>query len=84
MRLDVFLKKTLIIKQRSGAKELCDKGLVRVNGLIAKPARNIQVGDVIEIETINGIKRYRILKIPEGNVRKDEIKEYYEDCDYTR
>lgn len=84
MRIDLFLRKTLIIKQRSAAKEICDKELVKVNGVIAKPSKEIKVGDVIEIETIKGIARYRILKIPQGNVKKNEVTEYYEDCGYDR
>ncbi|MEO0156141.1 MAG: S4 domain-containing protein [candidate division WOR-3 bacterium] len=84
MRLDLFLKKTLIIKQRSAAKEICDKELVKVNGMIAKPSKEVEAGDVIEIETIKGIKKYRVLKIPEGNVKKNEVTEYYEDCSNDR
>ncbi|MEO0136686.1 MAG: S4 domain-containing protein [candidate division WOR-3 bacterium] len=84
MRLDLFLKKTLIIKQRSAAKELCDKGLVKVNGRIARPAHSVKIGDIIELETIKGVRCYRVLQIPEGNVRKNEVFEYYEDCSHTR
>ncbi len=84
MRLDLFLKKTLIIKQRSAAKELCDKELIRVNGVIAKPAHEINPGVTIEIETIKGVAKYRVLKMPEGNVRKNEASEYYEDCSHNR
>ncbi|MCX7994420.1 MAG: S4 domain-containing protein [candidate division WOR-3 bacterium] len=84
MRLDLFLKKTLIIKQRSAAKELCDKGLVKINGITARPAKVVKVNDLVEIETVKGIKRYRILKIPQGNVKKSEVSEYYEDCSDTR
>ncbi len=84
MRLDVFLKKTLIVKQRNAGKELCDKELVRVNGTISKPAREVREGDIIEIDTIKGVQKYRILKIPQGNIKKDEVTQYYEDCNNDR
>lgn len=84
MRLDVFLKKTLIVKQRNAGKELCDKELIRVNGATSKPAREVKVGDIIEIETIKGVQKYRILKIPQGNIKKDEVVQYYEDCNNDR
>lgn len=84
MRLDVFLKKTLIVKQRSAAKDLCDKELVRVNGVVCKPAQVIKEGDMIEIETIKGIMKYRIIKIPQGNIKKNEASQYYEDCSNNR
>uniref|UniRef100_A0A7C4TH78 RNA-binding S4 domain-containing protein n=1 Tax=candidate division WOR-3 bacterium TaxID=2052148 RepID=A0A7C4TH78_UNCW3 len=77
MRLDLFLKKTLIIKQRAGAKELCEKGLVKVNGVVAKPSKELKVSDIIEIETIKGIQRYRVKGIPTGNVKKSETELYY-------
>ena len=32
MRLDLFLKKTHLLKRREMARELCDEGMVRVNG----------------------------------------------------
>jgi ribosomal 50S subunit-recycling heat shock protein len=78
MRIDLFLKKTLIVKQREIAKELCDKGMVKVNGTLSKPSREIREGDMIEIDGTQGVLRYRVLKIPEGNVRKEETDEYYE------
>jgi ribosomal 50S subunit-recycling heat shock protein len=78
MRLDLFLKKTMIIKQRTKAKEFCEKELVRVNGKVAKPSCEIKIGDVIEIETIKGINKYKVLKIPEGNVKKSDTNQYYE------
>jgi ribosomal 50S subunit-recycling heat shock protein len=78
MRLDVYLKKTLIIKQREAAKELCDKGLVKVNDLAAKPAKEIKIDDTIEIETVHGVDKYRVIMLPEGNVRKEEAELCYE------
>ncbi|MEO0142561.1 MAG: S4 domain-containing protein [candidate division WOR-3 bacterium] len=78
MRLDVFLKKTLILKKRSDTKRLCSVGLIKVNGTIAKPAKEVKVDDLIEIETIKGVNKYRIIMLPEGNVRKNEVSLYYE------
>ncbi len=84
MRLDIFLKKTMIIKQRNAAKDLCDKELVKVNGKYAKPAREIRIGDLIEIETINGSLKYKVIEIPQGNIRKNEVQQYYENCNNDR
>ncbi|MEG0552640.1 MAG: S4 domain-containing protein, partial [Carnobacterium sp.] len=36
MRLDKFLKISRIIKRRTIAKEVADKGRIQVNGLVAK------------------------------------------------
>lgn len=50
MRLDKYLKVSRIIKRRSIAKQLADEDRVLVNGLVAKPASNIELGDIIEIK----------------------------------
>lgn len=49
MRLDRYLKVSMVIKRRTVAKELADAGLVLVNGKIAKPNTEIKVNDNIEI-----------------------------------
>lgn len=79
MRVDVFLKKVLIFKKRSDAKRMCDHNLIIINGRDAKPSKQINPGDIITIESIYGIKNYRVLTIPEGNVHKMSIAEYYEE-----
>lgn len=49
MRLDKYLKVSRLIKRREAAKEFIDKGYVRLNGKIAKPASEVHEEDVIEI-----------------------------------
>lgn len=49
MRLDRFLKVSMVIKRRVVAKELADAGFVLVNEKVAKPNTEIKVNDVIEI-----------------------------------
>ncbi len=77
MRIDQFLKKTLLVKQRETAKELCDRGFITINGQHAKPARPVSVGDVIKIDSVDGQKQYRVIAIPGGNVKKSEGCQYY-------
>ena len=79
MRVDQFLKKTSLLKQRSAAKELCDRQFIKVNGQYVKPARQINVGDVIEIETAAGMVQYQVLMIPGGTVRKGDRELYYQE-----
>lgn len=79
MRIDVFLKKTLILKKRNQAKDLCNKQLIRVNGRAAKPSKPIAPGDIIEIETLAGTRSLRILELPTGNVTKGQASRYYEE-----
>jgi len=79
VRIDLYLKKTLILKKREEAKIMCDKNLVKLNGRYIKPSKTISPGDLIEIETTKGIKQIRVLKIPETNVMKEETGLYYEE-----
>ncbi|MCA0989558.1 RNA-binding S4 domain-containing protein [Guptibacillus algicola] len=49
MRLDKFLKVSRLIKRRSIAKEICDKGRIEVNGNKAKAGTNVKPGDELVI-----------------------------------
>ena len=81
MRIDQFLKKTMLFKQREIVKELCDKRFVKINGQYTKPSKHVSVGDIIEIETLKGQKQYRVVSIPSGNVKKNESGLYYREMD---
>lgn len=50
MRIDKFLKISRLIKRRSVAKEVADKGRVQINGNLAKSSSNVQVGDIVKIQ----------------------------------
>lgn len=77
MRIDKFLKVSRILKRRTLAQEACDKGKVIVNGREVKPAHQIKVGDVVEINYTNGCLKFRIVEIKE-TVKKDEAHTLYE------
>ncbi|MCK4251948.1 hypothetical protein KAX97_10900 [candidate division WOR-3 bacterium] len=79
MRIDLFLKKVLIFKKRSEAKIICNKNLIKLNGRYTKPSKTINPGDLIEIETVKGIRKIKVLQIPTGNIGKNEIELYYEE-----
>ncbi|NUZ08314.1 RNA-binding S4 domain-containing protein [Piscinibacter koreensis] len=49
VRLDKWLWAARFFKTRSLAAEVVDKGRVWVNGILAKPAREIRAGDRIEL-----------------------------------
>ncbi|PAF44694.1 RNA-binding S4 domain-containing protein [Helicobacter sp. 11S02596-1] len=64
MRVDKFINTTNIVKKRSIAQDMCDSGVVCVNGSVAKSSRDVKVGDVIELKYFDGSKRYKVLEIP--------------------
>ena len=77
MRLDKFLKVSRLIKRRTVANTVSDMGRVLVNGNPAKPAKQLKVGDIIEIEYSNRSERVEVLIIPTGNVSVQEAGNLY-------
>jgi len=68
-----------IVKRRSLAKELCDDGVVKVNGVPAKPSREVKVGDVVEVDTISRFLKFRVLEVPiSKSVSKKKARELVE------
>ena len=62
MRLDKYLKVSRVIKRRSVAKEIADKGRISINGKIAKSSTDVSVG-------VNELKE---------TTKKDEAEGMYE------
>ena len=79
MRLDKFLKVSRLIKRRTVANTVSDMGRVTVNGNPAKPAKQLKVGDIIEIEYSNRSERVEVLIIPTGNVSVQEAGSLYKE-----
>ena len=64
MRLDKFLKVSRVIKRRTVANEIADKGRVAVNGKSVKPSYEVKVGDIVEIQFGEKISKFEIINIP--------------------
>ena len=78
MRLDKFLKVSRLIKRRTVANTVSEMGRVLVNGNPAKPAKQLKVGDIIEIEYANRVEKVKVLIIPNGNVSVQDSSSLYE------
>ncbi|MGB9866601.1 MAG: RNA-binding S4 domain-containing protein [Bacillota bacterium] len=65
MRLDKFLKVSRIIKRRTIAKQLCEGGLIAVNGKVAKASTEVKAGDVIQIRIGDRVTEYLVNEIRE-------------------
>ena len=77
MRLDKFLKVSRLIKRRSVAKEIADKGRIMINDRPAKSSSNVIVGDKLEIGFGNKTMVVRITQIIE-TTKKSDAAEMYE------
>ena len=71
MRLDKYLKVSRVIKRRSVAKEIADKGRISINGKIAKSSTDVSVGDELVINFGNKTLTIRVNELKE-TTKKDE------------
>ncbi|HFX4022377.1 TPA: RNA-binding S4 domain-containing protein [Streptococcus pyogenes] len=76
MRLDKYLKVSRLIKRRSVAKEVADKGRIKVNGILAKSSTNIKLSDHIEISFGNKFLTVRVIEIKDSTKKEDALKMY--------
>lgn len=60
MRLDKYLKVSRLIKRRTLAKAASDSERILVNGVVAKPSKEVSVGDQL---TITYGKKIIVVKI---------------------
>ena len=55
MRLDLVLKLSGLIKRRTVAKELAERGRILINDRVAKPSSEVKDGDHLELHLGNRI-----------------------------
>ena len=84
MRLDLLLKSFCLVKTRSQGKKGCEAGRVRVNGLAAKPSREMAPGDRIEITYPGRELLVEVIELPHGQVSRKERERYYRVVRETR
>jgi ribosomal 50S subunit-recycling heat shock protein len=77
MRLDRFLSVAKIFKSRSLAALAIDSSMVFIDSLMAKPAREIRLGQIIEIDTPRFYKKIEVISLPEGNISKKDASSLY-------
>ncbi|HZL85495.1 MAG TPA: S4 domain-containing protein [Candidatus Krumholzibacteria bacterium] len=70
MRLDVFLKRARLVRQRQLAKQLCDAGAVWCNAKPAKPSQEVHPGDHLRLQLPLRDLELRVRALPQGNVSR--------------
>ena len=81
MRLDKYLKVSRIIKRRPIAKEVADKGRIKVNGILAKSSTDLKINDevvggIYSIWTLIDIEKRRIVRPQKVGITIPECEEY--------
>ena len=77
MRLDVFLKRVGLVKQRTRAKLICVRGRVMVDGIKAKAGKEIGAGRVIALDLSREFIEINILELPDRNFKRHEGEAFY-------
>jgi ribosomal 50S subunit-recycling heat shock protein len=83
MRLDKYLKVSRIIKRRTIAKEVADKGRIKLNGVLAKSSTDVKIDDVLRIQFGNKILEVKVLEMKDST-KKEDAEKMYEIISETR
>ena len=65
VRIDKWLWAARFFKTRSMAARACDLGRIHLSGQLAKPAREVRVGDMLRIRTEGGEFQVEVLGVSE-------------------
>ena len=77
MRIDKFLNVVNITKRRAISEDMCKSGVVSINGVVVKPAKDVKVGDIITIKFLVREAKYEVLAIPSAKtIAKSATSEY--------
>lgn len=83
-RLDKWLNIACVFKTRSQATREIELNRVRVNGQDAKPHRNLNPGDRIEVEIGDWTRVLVVKELRDKPVSKEEARTLYEDLSPPR
>ena len=78
VRLDKWLWAVRIYKTRNQAAEACRKGRILVNGLEAKPSKEIRISDIIIVRRLPVIYTYKVLVLTENRQSAKNAKDFLE------
>ncbi len=63
LRIDKYLKVSRIIKRRTVAKDVADAHRIFINGVLAKPGKDVKLDDVVELHLGQKIIRIKITSL---------------------
>lgn len=79
VRIDKWLWAVRLFKTRSNAAEACKKGKVLVQGIEAKPSRNIKVGDVVSVKKNPVLFSFQVLALSENRMGAKLVPDFMKD-----
>jgi len=76
VRLDKFLWAVRFYKTRPDALAACNKSAVLVNNTVAKPSRNVLVGDTIEVKDHVIFRSYKVIALLDKRIGAKLVESY--------
>lgn len=78
-RLDKWLWAVRVFKTRPLATEACRGGDVEINGLTAKPARNIHLGEVVVVHQELMTRTLQVIAVPRSRVGAKLLVDFFKE-----
>ncbi|MBI2513834.1 MAG: RNA-binding S4 domain-containing protein [Opitutae bacterium] len=78
-RLDKWLWGVRVFKTRAEAAAVCRNGRVQVNGLDAKPGRDVHVGEVVTARVGMVTRTLKVVGVPRSRVGAKQLPEFLVD-----
>lgn len=78
-RLDKWLWSVRVFKTRAEATAQCRNGRVQVNGLDAKPGRDIHVGETVTARVGIVTRTLKVVGVPRSRVAAKQLPEFLQD-----
>ena len=84
VRMDAWLWAARFFKTRTLAKKNCDLGRIVSNGLAAKAAREVRVGDMLRITTEGGEFEVEVLGLSDERGPASEAQKLYRETEASK
>jgi ribosome-associated heat shock protein Hsp15 len=84
IRIDIWLWAARFFKTRALAKRACELGRIRSNGQPAKPAREVRVGDRLQVTTDGGDFQVDVLLLSETRGPASVAQTLYRETEASR
>jgi ribosome-associated heat shock protein Hsp15 len=84
LRIDKFLWAARFFKTRVVASRACDLGRIQSNGQLAKPAREVRVGDMLRVTNDGGDFEIEVLALSDVRGPASTAQTLYRETDASR
>ena len=84
VRVDKWLWAARLFKTRGLASKACDIGRIEINGVRAKPARDVHAGNMIKVENEGGVFHIEVLQLSEMRGPAAVAHTLYKETDASR